>query len=112
MRWVDGGAPLGNPKLMPPAKEWPNYEGWQLAEQFGAPDLVIKSEPYTMPAHGQDVWFKPLTAIPVTEPRWVRAVEIRPASPAGRRITHHVLARLQQDEPGATTAEDGGPGDY
>ena len=29
----------------------------------------------------------------------MRAVEIRPATPAGRRIMHHVLARLQQDEP-------------
>jgi hypothetical protein len=110
VRWVDGGAPLGDEKLMLPPKEWPNYEGWQLAKQFGAPDLVIKSDPYTMPAHGQDVWFKPLTDIPVTEPRWVRAVEIRPASPAGRRITHHVLARLLQEEPGGQAAEDGGPG--
>jgi hypothetical protein len=67
-----------------------------------------------MPAHGQDVWFKPYTAIPVTEPRWVRAVEIRPGTPAGRRIMHHVLARLEQTEPGAAP-EDGndpnaGPG--
>ena len=28
------------------------------------PDLVVKSEAYTMPAHGQDVWFKPLTDDP------------------------------------------------
>ena len=55
------GAPLGDPKDMPPAKQWPNDDGWQLAKQFGQPDLVIKSEPYTMPAKGQDVWFKPLT---------------------------------------------------
>jgi len=46
------------------------------------------------------VWFKPLTPIPVTEPRWVRAVEMRPATLAGRRITHHALAYLQQEEPG------------
>ena len=44
---------------------------------------------------------RPLTAIPLTEPRWVRAVEIRPATAAGRTITHHALAQLQQDEPGA-----------
>ena len=105
VRWVDTGAPMGDPKDMPPAKEWPSYDGWQLAKQFGQPDLVLKSEDYTMPAHGQDVWFKPLTAIPITEPRWVRAVEIRPGTPAGRKIMHHVLARLQQDEP-VTNAED------
>ncbi|HEV3331256.1 MAG TPA: cytochrome c [Bryobacteraceae bacterium] len=101
VRWVDAGAPIGDPKDMPPAKEWPNYDGWQLAKQFGQPDIVLKSDSYTMPAKGQDVWFKPLTAVPITEPRWVRAVEMRPGTPAGRRIMHHVLAELQQDEPGA-----------
>ncbi len=56
-----------------------------------------------MAPKGQDVWFKPLTAIPVTEPRWVRAVEIRPGTAAGRKITHHALAFLQQEEPGSNT---------
>src|SRR5437879_6181860 len=99
VRWVDEGAPLGNPKDMPAPKQWPNEDGWQLAKQFGAPDLVIDSGSYTMAAHGQDVWWKPLSDLPITEPRWVRAVEIKPATPGGRRIMHHVLARLQQDEP-------------
>ena len=102
-RWVDGGAPLGDAKDMPPPKQWPDDDGWQLEKQFGKPDFILKSEPYTMPAHGQDVWFRPLTPIPVTEPRWVRAVEMRPATPAGRRITHHALAYLQQEEPGSHT---------
>jgi hypothetical protein len=101
-RWVDGGAPLGDPKDMPPPKQWPNDDGWQLAKQFGQPDFVLKSEPYTMPAKGQDVWFKPLTPIPVAEARWVRAVEMRPGTLAGRRITHHALAYLQQEEPGSS----------
>src|ERR1700722_8441914 len=102
-RWVDLGAAPGDPKDMPPPKQWPKDDGWQLSKQFGEPDLVIKSDPYTMPAKGQDVWFKPLTPIPLTEPRWVRAVEMRPATPAGRRITHHALAYLQQEEPGSNT---------
>ena len=100
VRWVDSGAPQGNPKDMPPPKTFPEDEGWQLAKAYGEPDLVLKSEPYTMPAHGQDVWFKPLTDIPLTEPRWVRAVEMRPGSVAGRKIMLHVLARLIQVEPG------------
>jgi len=99
-RWVDAGAPQGDPKEMPPPKQWKDDDGWQLEKQFGKPDFVLKSAAYTMPAHGQDVWFRPLTPIPVTEPRWVRAVEMRPATLAGRRITHHALAYLQQDESG------------
>src|ERR1022692_549930 len=112
-RWVDAGAPLGDPKDMPPAKQWPTDDGWKLSKQYGPPDFVLKSEAYTMPAHGQDVWFKPLTEVPVTEARWVRAVEMRPSTPAGRRITHHVLARLIQDEKDPLAINDGsggGPG--
>jgi hypothetical protein len=101
VRWVDSGAPLGNPKDLPAPRQWPSDEGWQLAKRYGQPDLVIKSEPYTMPAQGQDLWWKPLTPIPLTERRWVRAVEMRPGSTAGRKITHHALAQLEQDEPGA-----------
>jgi hypothetical protein len=101
VKWVDSGAPQGDPKDMPKAKVWPNDDGWTLAKQYGQPEIIIKSEPYTMPAHGQDVWFKPTTMITGLDgPRWVRAVEMRPGTPAGRRITHHALAMLQQQEPG------------
>src|SRR5450631_752513 len=98
-RWVDAGAPLGDPKDMPLAKQWPDEEGWQLAKQFGQPDMVLKSDTFTVAAKGQDQWLKPLTATNLTEPRWVRAVEIRPATAAGRRVTHHAIAHLQQEEP-------------
>lgn len=101
-RWVDAGAPMGDPKDMPPAQQWPNDEGWQLAKQFGrGPDFVIQSDPYTMPAQSQDQWWKPLADVPVTEPRWVRAVEMRPGTKEGRKITHHALAHLVQDDPEA-----------
>ena len=98
---------------MPPPAIWRNQSsgsgsshGGGYSYAYGYDDnqrFVIvsgKSDSYTMPAKGQDAWFKPLTAIPLTEPRWVRAVEIRPGTPQGRRIIHHVLARLQQDESG------------
>ena len=68
-RWVDAGAPQGDPKDMPAPRQWPKDDGWKLAKQFGQPDFVLKSDPYTIPAKGQDAWFKPLTSIPVTEPR-------------------------------------------
>ena len=101
VRWIDSGAPEGNPKDLPPAKEWPSHMEWQLAKQFGEPDLVIKSEDYTVAAEGQDVWWRPLTPIPLTETRWVRAVEMRPGTVAGAKVTHHALAQLEQVEPGS-----------
>ncbi len=99
VRWVDAGAPLGDPKDMPPPKEWPKEDEWKAAKELGQPDIVVKSEPYTMPAHHQDVWWRPVSNIPLTEPRWVKAVEMRPGSLAGRRITHHAVTYLVQDDP-------------
>jgi hypothetical protein len=101
VRWVDSGSPMGDPKDMPPPQQWPKDEGWQLAKQFGPPDFVIQSEPYTMPARSQDQWWKPLADVPVTEARWVRAVEMRPGTAQGRKITHHALAHLVQTDPDA-----------
>ncbi len=99
VKWVDSGAPQGNPSDMPPPVKWNDDLTWQLAKTYGEPELVLKSGDYTMPAHGQDVWWKPITDVPITEARWVRAVEMRPGTLAGRRIMHHVLANLIQEEP-------------
>ena len=99
VRWVDSGSPMGNAKDMPPAKQWPNEDEWQLTKQYGQPDLIIKSTEYTMPAVSQDQWWQPVVDTGLTEPRWVRAVEMRPGTKAGRRITHHAIGYLMQTEP-------------
>ncbi|MGH9331297.1 MAG: c-type cytochrome [Vicinamibacterales bacterium] len=100
--WVDGGAPRGDPKDMPPPGKFPDPTGWQLANEFGPPDLVIKSPPYTLAPRTQDKWFRPVSETGLTEPRWVRAIEIKPSYPDGRRIIHHVLTMLEQPEDGIT----------
>ncbi len=99
VQWVDGGAPQGNPSDLPPAAVFADDDVWNYADRFGGPpDLIVKSTPYTMPALSQDHWWKPLVPTGLTEDRWVRAIEIRPSTVAGRKITHHALARLQQEE--------------
>ena len=98
LQWVAAGAPKGDPKDMPPPKQWPDESKWQLAAKYGAPDLIIKSPPYALPAVAQDVWWRPTVPTGLTEARWVRAIEIRPSTVKGRKITHHALARLQQTE--------------
>lgn len=102
VRWVDDGAPFGNEGDLPPPREFPDPNRWQLADQFGEPDLIIKSEPYTLPAVTADRWFRPVVETGLTEPRWVRAIEVKPSYPDGRRIVHHTLAYLIQDERGIT----------
>jgi hypothetical protein len=102
VRWIDAGAPLGDPKELPPPVRWPDPTAWQLAERFGQPDLVVRSTPYTVKATGQDKWWRPLVETGVTEPRWVRAIEIKPSFPGGRKAVHHVLTLLEQHEEGVT----------
>ena len=102
VKWVEAGAPLGDPKDMPAPVKWPDPTSWQLSAQFGAPDLVVKSEPYTVRASGQDVWWRPTVETGLTEERWVRAIEVKPSFPAGRKTVHHVLTLLEQNEQGVT----------
>jgi hypothetical protein len=60
-----------------------------------------------MPAQALDQWYKPVVETGLTEARWVRAIEIRPSTVKGRRITHHALARLQQGDAEANPSDDG-----
>jgi len=102
VRWVDGGAPMGDPKDLPAPIDWPDPNRWQLSDRFGDPDLVVRTEPFTIPAAGQDKWWRPTVDTGLTEARWVRAIEIRPSFPNGRRVVHHALANLVQEEEGVT----------
>ena len=61
---------------------------------------VIKSAEYTMPAQHQDMWWRPMSDIPVTEPRWVM-VEIRPIN----LKPHRIVNTLSRTRPQPRTAE-------
>jgi len=69
VRWVDQGAPQGDAKDMPSPKQWNNADEWKAAKELGPPDIVVKSADWTMPAHHQDVWWRPTTDIGLTERR-------------------------------------------
>src|SRR5262245_48334586 len=102
-RWVDAGAPQGDPKQLPPPIPLVTSNEWKAQRDgYGPPDMVIRSPEYKMPAKGQDAWYRPMSDIPVTEPRWVRIVEIRPTSLQGRKDLHHSIAYLVlNDDPDA-----------
>jgi mono/diheme cytochrome c family protein len=117
VRWVDSGAPQGDPKDLPPAKPLVTTNEWQgVMDGYGPPDLVIKSSEYKMPAQHQDAWYRPESAIPITEPRWIRMVEIRPTNLKARKILHHSVAYQVLDPSntdsvslGTATGPGGGP---
>lgn len=112
VKWVDGGAPQGDPKDLPPPVAIVTDNAWKgERDGFGAPDLVVKSSEYTMPAQHQDVWYRPMSDIPLTEPRWVKMVEIRPSNLKARKIIHHSIAYLvlNNDPDAVNTGTASGP---
>jgi len=97
VRWVEAGAPLGDPADMPPPVEWPAGGTFQTAQLYGEPDLILYTDPYTVPASGGDQWWRPLVETGLTQDRWVKAIEVLPAFPDGLPVTHHLLARIEQE---------------
>jgi hypothetical protein len=92
-RWVDSGAPLGNPADLPPPATFPDPSKWAFAEQFGPPDIVIRTKPFTLQARGQDVWWRPIVPTGLTKDRCLKAVSVKP-SMRGRAAAHHANSDL------------------
>ncbi len=107
IRWVDAGAPEGDPADMPPPVNWPDLGEWRLAEQFGRPDLVVPAKPTTVPAEGQDLWWEPLVKIPLTKDRYIKAIEVKP-SVEGREVVHHANTTLYLPGEDGELASQGG----
>ena len=96
VRWVDAGAPRGNPADLPPAKQWPSGERWRVGDlPDREPDLIVQSKSWTQAAEGQDQWWQPVVDSGLTEDRWIKAVEVRPTL-EGRRIVHHGNSALAE----------------
>lgn len=98
-RWAEAGAPEGELAELPPRPEF--ARGWQR----GAPDLIVRlAEPFEVPADGPEVFRNFILEVPTTELRYVRAVEIRPGSPAA----HHGILQLDPDRRSRSLARQDG----
>jgi tetratricopeptide (TPR) repeat protein len=85
-RWVERGAPEGDPRELPQPRVY--SEGWQL----GTPDLVITlPHAYALPAEGTDVFRIFTLPIPTAAARFVRGLEFRPGNP---KVVHHANIRV------------------
>jgi hypothetical protein len=92
-RWVDSGAPRGNPADMPPPVKFDDPNEWAFKKQFGEPDLVVKTKPFTLVAQGQDVWWRPVVPTGLSTDRCIRAISVKP-SVKGRAAAHHANSDL------------------
>jgi len=95
-RWVDDGAPAGDPRNAPAPKQW--TEGWNIPR----PDRVISmTKPVTLPARGDIEYTYQIVPTGFTEDRWIRMSEIRPSS---RQNVHHAVVYIRP--PGSSWLKD------
>ena len=93
-KWVDAGAPRGNPADMPPPRKFDELDQWFI----GKPDIVITSDkPYVLPAAGPDNIVDILVDPGFTEDMYVMAIESKPADAASFKVTHHFTTNLVED---------------
>jgi mono/diheme cytochrome c family protein len=86
--WVEQGSLEGDPNDMPAPVVWPDPAAFKLADQFGQPDVIVRSTPYDIPAVGQDRWWQPVVDSGIPGNRCIRAIETKP-SVEGRAVAHH-----------------------
>ncbi len=91
--WVDAGAVKGDPADMPPARQFESDDLWHI----GKPDVVVKSARHTVPAVGSDWWGDYVVDTGLSEDRYLKAVETKPA-PGAKKVVHHAVTFLMQDE--------------
>jgi hypothetical protein len=99
--WVDGGAVQGNPADMPQPRKFAPEDAWHI----GKPDIVVPMNgTHKMYAKGPDWWIDYFADIPITEDRYIKAMEIRPGN---RRIVHHVVMYVIEPDAPPGTPEGG-----
>ena len=90
-RWAAAGAPEGDPDELREPRSRP--DGWVRGE----PDLVVTmNAAYLLPAEGEDVYRNFVVRVPTAHARFVRAIELKPATTRG---IHH--ARILVDASGS-----------
>ena len=98
--WADAGAPEGDRADLPAPLKIASGAAWQLEEQMGPPDLIIRSAPYDVIANGQDQWWTPdMPFEGLDKERWLRAAEFKPSFPLGKKVVHHGHAVLVPQNP-------------
>jgi len=97
VRWVDAGAPQGNPADMPPPRAFQSEAEWFIGE----PDLKVTTpNDFVMYEKGPDWWIDQFAEVTLDEDRWIKAMEIKPSNP---KIVHHVVVyAIEPDAPEGT----------
>ena len=93
-RWVDAGAPRGNPADAPPPIELASLDDWRI----GTPEWIVElPQEQVIGAVDADRWLDIWADSRFTEDRYIKAVETKP-SPGGHKVVHHVATSMRWEE--------------
>ena len=93
-RWVDAGAPRGNPADAPPPVQLASLDEWRI----GTPEWIVEiPEEQTIGAVDADHWLNVWADSRLTEDRYIKAVETKPSAGA-YRVVHHVATSMRWEE--------------
>jgi hypothetical protein len=88
-KWVDAGAPEGNPADMPRPRQFPDSDTWQI----GKPDVIVTlNQDYVVKAKAPDQWPDILVDPKLTEDRYIQGVQIIPTK--GFPVIHHIRTSI------------------
>jgi hypothetical protein len=95
VKWVDGGAPQGNPADIPPPKNFGDLDAWHI----GKPDVIVQMpKPYILKARGPDEFADVVVDPGFKEDLYVTAIETRPIEIEGYKVIHHATSNMIEDE--------------
>ncbi len=93
-RWVDAGAPQGNPSDLPAPRQFTDVDKWYI----GKPDVIVAMEkPYVLPAAGPDNIVDVLIDPGFKEDMYVMAIESKPMDAKSFNVVHHFTTNLVED---------------
>lgn len=93
VKWVDSGAPKGNPADMPPPRKFEDNSTWHM----GQPDLIVQlPKDILVPAQGADKWIDVVVDAGLKEDRYIQGIEILPLK--GFRSVHHVTTAMKHED--------------
>jgi len=105
-RWVDAGAPQGNPADMPQQPKMEEVSAWRI----GTPDLIVHYPAYKMPATGPDLYGTLEAPFGLTEDRYIQAIQSRVVDVGSRKVVHHALSYSVDPSDEAEAGDDAGGG--
>ena len=93
-KWVDAGAPQGNPADMPKPRVFADVDKWHI----GKPDMIVSlPKPYELRATGPDEFYDVDVDPGFKEDLYIAAVETKPEA-YSFKVVHHATANMIEDE--------------